>query len=91
MHRSGGPAVAYHLNHAGRFQNRQPGVRIEAAEEIAWKERELNFLNPVRPRSPVLVERQEVFVTFRAQAVRNPEFVLRSDLDCEPGQQSRRF
>jgi hypothetical protein len=73
------------LNDTRRFENGEPIPRIEPAKEIARKQRGLHVLDSIRPALSARMEREEQFITLPFQKASYASFVLRPNVQCEPG------
>jgi hypothetical protein len=60
-HRGGSSTEANHGSYARRSQDRGLPARVETAEDVAGKQRQFQFLDPIRPGAPVSIKRQELF------------------------------
>ena len=66
-------------------ENGKPILHVESAKQIAGKERSFNFLDPVRPPSFALVQRQKPLIALTMQKCSHGFFVTSFNLQREPG------
>jgi len=57
-------ADSYNADKSRYCNNREPAVGVEPTKYITGEERELNFLDSVRPDTPRLIFREEPFIAF---------------------------
>jgi len=57
-------ARSYNADKSRYRNNGEPAVGVEPTKYITGKERELNFLDSVRPNAPRLILREEPFIAF---------------------------
>ena len=55
---------SYNANKSRYRNNGEPAVGVEPTKYITGEERELNFLDSVRPNTPRLISREEPFIAF---------------------------
>jgi len=82
---------AHNLHDTGRLQNRQPIVRIEAAEQVTWEQRRLYFLDTIGPPFPQFAKRKKTLIALSAELFSYPCFVPGPHLQCEPRKHVRRL
>jgi hypothetical protein len=78
------PAVADNANDAGRDADSTGQFRVEVAEDIARKERAINFLEPIRPAAKFYIRRKEYTMVAQPQLSRCEVLASRPHLHRKP-------
>src|ERR1700683_1741452 len=68
------------LNHTRSLKDRKSVSGIESAKQVPGEKWNLYFLDSIRPALSAFVQRQKPLVSAATQKIRNPSFVLRSNL-----------
>jgi hypothetical protein len=77
-------ADSHYLNHSPYYEYWHAIKWIEPAKQIAWKQRQFDFLNTVRPPASRFVHGQERFVSSALQLHRDHVFMPAPGLQREP-------
>ena len=83
-HRSGSLSHADQMHDAGGCQHWKAVTCLQTTEYVPTEERNLHFLDPIRPSASSTVCRQELFITSGAQLLRNHLFEVRLHPYCIP-------